>query len=114
MAVTRRRAARPRGPLKGRALVAVALVLFLAVSTSVVWRRSTGVRAGKQLQRLQEEKRALLAQQKFLEGRLRQATSRRNVVQEAERRLGLVRPGEAQTRFIAVPAGATVGGARTP
>lgn len=114
MAATRRSPARKRGPLKGRALVAVSLALFLAVATSVVWRRSNGVRNNKQLQRMQEEKRALLAQQKFLEGQLRRATSRRNVVQEAERRLGLVRPGEAQTRFIAPAATGTGGGEKTP
>lgn len=104
MAGTRRTPTRRRGPLKGRALVAAGLVLFLAISTSVVWRRSNGVRNNKQIQRLQDEKRSLMAQEKYLEGQLRRATSRRNVVQEAERRLGLVRPGEAQTRFIAVPA----------
>lgn len=103
MAATRRTSARRAGPLEGRALVAVGLILFLAVTTSVVWRRSTGVRANKQIQRLQEEKRSLLAQEKYLEGQLRRATSRRNVVSEAERRLGLVRPSEAQTRFIALP-----------
>lgn len=104
MTTMRRSSARSRGPFKGRALVAVGLALFLAVSTSVVWRRSTGVRSNRQLQRLQEEKRALMAQEKYLEGQLRRATSRRTVVLEAQRRLGLVRPGEAQTRFIAVPA----------
>jgi cell division protein FtsB len=104
MAATRRTPVRSRGPLKGRALVAAGLVLFLAVSTSVVWRRSNGVRNNKQIQRLQDEKRSLMAQEKSLEGQLRRATSRRNVVQEAERRLGLVRPDEAQTRFISVPA----------
>lgn len=108
MATTRRSTARERGPLKGRALVAVGLVLFLLVTTSVVWRRSTGVRTAKQIDRLLEEKRSLLAQEKYLEGQLRRATSRRNVVQEAQRRLGMVRPTEAQTRFIAVPAGAAV------
>ncbi|WP_396205877.1 hypothetical protein [Gemmatimonas sp.] len=103
MAVLRRSTTRKQGALKGRALVAAGLVLFLAVSTSVVWRRSTGVRTSKQIQRLQDEKRSLMAQEKYLEGQLRRATSRRNVVQEAQRRLGLVRPDEAQTRFIAVP-----------
>jgi hypothetical protein len=83
--------------------VALGLVLFLLVTTSVVWRRSTGVRTGRQIERLLEEKRALLAQEKYLEGQLRRATSRRNVVQEAQRRLGMIRPNEAQTRFIATP-----------
>jgi len=106
MPVTRRSPSRARGPLKGRALVALGLAGFLLVATAVVWRRSTGVRTGRQIQRLQEERRSLLAQEKYLEGQLRRATSRRNVVQEAQRRLGMVRPTETQTRFIAVPAAA--------
>ncbi|MCA2990948.1 hypothetical protein [Gemmatimonas sp.] len=99
---TRRR----RTPLKGRAVVALGLALFLAVSTTVVWRRSTGVRTLTRIQRLQEERRSLMAQEKYLESQLRRATSRRTVVQEAQRRLGMVRPGEAQTRFIALPVAA--------
>ena len=99
---TRRR----RTPLKGRAIVALGLTLFLAVTTAVVWRRSTGVRTTTQIQRLQEERRSLMAQEKYLESQLRRATSRRTVVQEAQRRLGMVRPGEAQTRFIVLPVAA--------
>ena len=105
MATARRSTNRARGPLKGRALVALGLVLFLAVTTSVVLRRSTGIRTGKRILRLQEEKRSLQAEEKYLENQLRRATSRRNVVQEAQRRLGMTRPTEAQTRFIVPAAG---------
>lgn len=107
MMATRRRSARGTGPLKGRSLVALGLVLFLAVTTAVVWRRSVGVRTTRQLERLREEQRALIAQEKYLESQLRRATSRRTVVQEAQRRLGMTRPTEAQTRFIAAPAAGT-------
>lgn len=108
MTATRRSPARARGPLTGRALVAFGLLLFLAVTTSVVWRRSAGVRTGRHILRLQDERRTLLAQEKFLEGQLRRATSRRNVVGEAQRRLGMMRPGEAQLRFIATPRATTM------
>jgi hypothetical protein len=64
------------------------------------------VRTLTRIQRLQEERRSLMAQEKYLESQLRRATSRRTVVQEAQRRLGMVRPGEAQTRFIALPVAA--------
>lgn len=114
MSAVRRTSARSRGPLTGRALVAVGLGLFLVVTTIVVWRRSTGVRMVKQIQRLEEEQRALVAQEKYLENQLRRATSRRAVVQEAQRRLGMMRPGEAQTRFIADPAGLRMPGVRVP
>lgn len=109
MAATRRTTRNTRGPLKGRAIVALGLVVFLVVTTSVVLRRYTGYRTGKQILRLQEERRSLHAEEKYLENQLRRATSRRNVVQEAQRRLGMTRPTEAQTRFIVPTAdGATL------
>jgi uncharacterized protein YlxW (UPF0749 family) len=100
MATARRTTSRARGPLKGRALIALGLALFLVVTTSVVLRRSSGIATGKRILRLQEEKRSLQAEEKYLENQLRRATSRRNVVQEAQKRLGMTRPTEAQTRFI--------------
>jgi hypothetical protein len=52
---------------------------------------------------LREEQRRLLAQEKYLENALRRATSRRAIVQEAQQRLGMARPSEAQTRFLVSP-----------
>lgn len=95
-----------RGPLKGRALVAIGLGVFLVVATVVVWRRSKGVANEKAINRMLEATRTLRAQEKTLENDLRMATSRRRVVPEAERRLGMVRPSEMQTRFIATDSGA--------
>lgn len=107
MMATRRRPSRLAGRLTGRALVALGLALFLAATTVVVLRRSIGVRTVHTIERLREEQRALIAQEKYLESQLRRATSRRTVVQEAQRRLGMTRPTEAQTRFIVAPATTT-------
>ncbi len=105
-ATRRTTARRTRGPLKGRALVAIGLAVFLGVATSVVWRRSQGVATQRAINRILEETRTLRAQQKTLENDLRMATSRRRVVPEAQRRLGMIRPAEMQTRFIATDSGA--------
>lgn len=94
----------PRTPLKGRARVAIGLVIFLMVTAAIVSRRSLGVKTARELARLREEQRTLLAQEKYFENELRKATSRRTVVQEAQKRLGMVRPMEAQTRFLVAPA----------
>lgn len=104
MAATRSRSR--KSPLKGRALVAMGLALFIVVTMIVVARRSTGVRTVKEIGRLREEQRSLLAQQKTYENDLRRAKSRRAVVPEAERRLGMRRPTEAQTRFLTRPSAA--------
>ncbi len=89
-----------RSPLRGRALVAMGLVLFVLVAAIVVWRRSQGVATVLVMQRLRGELRTLRAEQQDLENDLRRASSRRSVVSEAERRLGMRVPTEAQTRFL--------------
>jgi hypothetical protein len=76
------------------------LVLFMLVAATVVWRRSTGVATAREMQRMRGELRTLRAEQQDLENDLRRASSRRSVVSEAERRLGMRVPTEAQTRFL--------------
>ena len=89
--------------------MALGLALFLLVTTIIVTRRWHGIKTALELAKLRAEQRTLLAQEKFLENELRKATSRRTVVQDAQKRLGMVRPVEAQTRFLVAPAvGATV------
>jgi hypothetical protein len=78
----------------------VGLVLFMLVAAIVVWRRSTGVATTLEMQRMRDELRTLRAEQQDLENDLRRAASRRSVVSEAERRLGMRVPTEAQTRFL--------------
>lgn len=89
-----------RAPLRGRARVAVGLLLFMLVAAIVVWRRSEGVATARAMQRMRTELRTLRAEQQDLENDLRRASSRRSVVSEAERRLGMRVPSESQTRFL--------------
>jgi type II secretory pathway component PulK len=106
MAATRRTATRKaRKPLKGRALVAIGLLVFFVVSSANISRRSLGIKTARELDRMRQEQRTLLAQEKSFENELRKATSRRTVVQEAQKRLNMIRPSEAQVRFLAAPAG---------
>jgi hypothetical protein len=95
---TARRAA--RGPLKGRAWVAMGLVAFLMVAAMVVWRRSVGVAAARDMRRLSEVQRGLLSEKTTLERDIRAAMARRRVIAEAERRLGLHVASDAQTRIL--------------
>jgi hypothetical protein len=94
---------------KGRTLVAIGLALFVSVALVVVWRRSVGVAAAREMRLLERDKRALVSERTTLERALREASSRSRIVTAAEKRLGLHVATEAQTRTIAdsvVPPGA--------
>jgi len=81
-------------------MVAIGLGLFMAVTAIVIWRRSVGVGTAREMQRMETERRALRSERVTLENDLRRAMSRRQVVQEAERRLGMHVATESQTRIL--------------
>ena len=95
---TTRRA--PRGPLKGRAWVAIGLSVFVVVASLVVWRRSVGVATARDMRRLSDRQRALVSEKTTLDRDIRSAMSRGRVIAEAERRLGLHVATDAQTRML--------------
>ncbi len=91
---------RSKRALRGRSLVALGLLLFVAVMALVVWRRSVGVATAREIQLMEADRRSLRAERVTLENDLRRARSRRRVVQEAERRLGMHVATEMQTRYL--------------
>jgi len=95
---TTRRAS--RGPLKGRAWVAIGLSVFVVVASLVVWRRSVGVATARDMRRLSDQQRALISEKTTLDRDIRSAMSRSRVIAEAERRLGLHVATDAQTRML--------------
>jgi len=97
MATPRRR----QQPYKGRTLVAIGLALFISVALIVVWRRSVGVAAAREMRLLERDKRSLVSERTTLERALREASLRSRIVAAAEKRLGLHVATEAQTRSIA-------------
>ena len=90
----------PRAPLKGRAWVAIGLSVFLVVASLVVWRRSVGVATARDMRRLSDRQRALMAEKTTLDRDIRSAMARSRVIAEAERRLGLHVATDAQTRML--------------
>lgn len=100
MAATRARRTSSRAPLKGRAVVAIGLGVFLLVTAAAAWRRVSGDTTARAIQKLRVEQRALRAEQQNLENDLRRATNRRAVVEQAERRLGMHVATEAQIRLL--------------
>lgn len=90
----------PRGPLKGRAWVAIGLGVFVVVASLAVWRRSVGVATARDMRRLSDRQRALIAEKTTLDRDIRNAMARSRVIPEAERRLGLHVATDAQTRML--------------
>ena len=89
-----------RGPLKGRAWVAIGLGVFVVAASVVVWRRSVGVATARDIERLTERQRALISEKTTLDRDIRSAMARSRVIGEAERRLGLHVATDAQTRML--------------
>ena len=90
----------PRGPLKGRAWIAIGLGVFLVVASIVVWRRGEGASTVREMGRLANRQRALISEKTTLDRDIRSAMSRSRVIGEAERRLGLHVATDAQTRML--------------
>lgn len=81
--------------LRGRSAIALGLAVFLAVATSVVWRRARGNIAAARLDSLGALVNELEAQRARLDGEVRRASSRVELVPRAQR-LGLHFPSDSQ------------------
>lgn len=92
--------AKRRVRMKGRSIVAIGLLAFIAVTSLVIWRRSVGVATAKAMLQAATVKRDLQTQKTTLERDIREAQSQRQVVAEAERRLGFHVASDSQTRVI--------------
>jgi cell division protein FtsL len=79
--------AKRRVRLRGRSIVALALLLFVLVAAAVVWRRATGIAAAREIERLAARRLELEAERGELEQDIREAASRSRIAPIAERRL---------------------------
>jgi hypothetical protein len=93
--------AKRRVGLRGRAVVALVLVIFLAVTTSVVWRRSLGSVQARRLQQLSGQVTVLQGERAKLERDVQRITSRPYLTPLVAR-LGLGVPSDSQV--IVLPA----------
>ncbi|MCU0634678.1 MAG: hypothetical protein MUE41_07385 [Gemmatimonadaceae bacterium] len=85
--------------LRGRTIVFGGALLFVALSTLVVWRRGQGVALGRQMRAMQDTLRALAVEHADLERDIRQASTRTKIL-EAGRALGLRAPADSQVRTL--------------
>lgn len=97
---------------RGRSLVALLLVIFVSVSTIVIWRRSFGIAQATELRQLERRRGQLQAELTRLERDIRDASMRARLVPLAERRLDMHVPMDSEVIFLerAGSAAAGVGG----
>lgn len=88
----------------GRLIVALALLGFLLVATSVIWRRSVGIGAARELRALEERRAELQARASQLDNQIREAASRARLVPLAEQRLQMRIPSDTQVVILSRPA----------
>ena len=93
--------------MRGRTVIALALLGFFLVATGVIWRRSLGIAQANQLRELEDRRTALEAQEAALEGAIRDASSRARLAPIAEEKLGMRIPPESLVIIIPRPDRAT-------
>ena len=86
--------------LRGRARIALGLLGFLLVATGVIWRRSVGISAARELQALEERRSELRARSTSLENEIREAASRARLVPIVEQRLQMRTPSDSQVVIL--------------
>jgi hypothetical protein len=89
--------------LRGRSIVGLSLAAFLVVASSVVWRRAVGSTQARDLHALGAKLAELEAQRAQLDGQVRRAISRPQLVPVAQR-LGMKVPDDSQVIWLARPA----------
>lgn len=85
---------------RGRSTVALVLLGFVLVATSVIWRRTFGVSQSKMLQGLERRRSDLTAQRAQLQRDIRDAASRARLAPVVEQRLRLRMPSDSQVIYI--------------
>ena len=89
--------------MRGRSIVALALLGFLLVATGVIWRRSLGIAQRIELRTLDRERMQLEAQKVKLENDIREASSRARLAPIAEQRLDMHVPNDSQVVILPRP-----------
>ena len=89
--------------LKGRTVVAMVLVAFVAVAAGVIWRRSYGYAQDRAMRDLESRRAQLLAERTRLQGDIRDLSSRAKLAPLAERRLRMRVPSDSQVVDLVRP-----------
>jgi hypothetical protein len=81
---------------RGRSIVALALLGFVLVMASVIWRRAAGASRARELNDLIGKAEQLQSQREALLGEIADARSRRRIAPIVEQKLGMRVPNDSQ------------------
>jgi cell division protein FtsL len=84
----------------GRLRFALVLLGFVAIASGVVFRRTAGIRAARELQAMETRRSSLVAERRRLESEIRVASSRARLQPIAESRLRMHVPSEDQVVYL--------------
>lgn len=88
---------------RGRQKVALILLSFLALASTVVWRKSFGFAEGQRVRALAERRTELDARRTRIEGDIRSTLTLRRLGAIVEKRLGLRVPADSQIILLTRP-----------
>ena len=80
--------------------LALVLVAFLAISGTIILRRSIGIRSAREILALDTRRAALVAERLRLEAEIRAASNRGRLQPIAEQRLQMHVPADSQVIFV--------------
>jgi cell division protein FtsB len=79
------------------------LLVFLSVAVAIQARQASAAGLARRVGKLSQDRTALEAERSALERQLRIATGRKELVDRAERELGLHLPASSEMRFVTRP-----------
>jgi hypothetical protein len=86
--------------LRGRSLIGLFLAAFVLIALSIVWRRTVGIGQSEHLAALDARRASLESDRARLDGEIRDASSRQNLGNTVERRLGMHVPTDKQVVIL--------------
>ena len=85
---------------RGRIRLALVLLIFLAIASGVILRRTYGISGARELQALDAQRAALAAERLRLEEEIRTASGRARLQPIAEQRLDMHVPADSQVIIL--------------
>ena len=76
------------------------LLVFLGVAVAIQARQASAARIARRVSKLSQDRTALEAERSALERQVRVATGRKQLIDRAERELGLHLPASTEMRFV--------------
>ncbi|MDQ6828678.1 MAG: hypothetical protein M3081_07410 [Gemmatimonadota bacterium] len=98
-----KRRGRARAALRGRTVLAMAMIGFVLIAAGVIWRRATGIERAQEIRALESRLSELEAQRVKLREEIRNASSRSVLLPIAQNRLNMHVAADSQIVILQRP-----------